>query len=68
MQVNSDQSLERGGVIYRHFGSWDAVRKAAQERGWSYVLSSAGVPKADPGERQTYTGRASVMIRQPDRR
>jgi hypothetical protein len=68
MQINSDQSLERGSAIYRHFGSWDAVRRAAQEKGWSYVLSSAGVPQADPEEPQTYTGRASVTFRQPDHR
>lgn len=66
MQANSDQSLERSSAIHQHFGSWDAVRKAAREKGWSYVLSSAGVPEAEPDERQTYTGRVPVVMRQPD--
>lgn len=68
MQLNSDQSLERAGVIYRHFGSWNAVRKAARENGWSWVLDSAGLPEADPDERQTYTGRTSVVMRQHEPR
>jgi hypothetical protein len=62
MQVNSDQSLERGSVIYRHFGSWDAVRRAAREQGWSFVLESAGLSEADPDERPTYTGRIPATM------
>ncbi|WP_121115250.1 hypothetical protein [Croceibacterium ferulae] len=66
MQVNSDQSLERAGAIHRHFGSWNAVRKAVRENGWSWVLDNAGVPEPEPDERQTYTGRVSVVMRQPE--
>ena len=68
MQINSDQSLELGMAIHQRFGSWDEVRKAMREKGWSYVVDTAGVPPPAADERPTYTGGPVSMMRRSGER
>lgn len=42
MRINTDKSIKLGERIYDKFGSWDAVRKAADVKDGAYVVRPDG--------------------------